>query len=67
MVEGIRMFREAPEEWVQAVYASESFCREHGEVLEGKTYEILSDSVFSHISDTKTPQGILCRAQTAAL
>lgn len=62
VVEGIRMFREAPADRVEQIYVSESFLSdpEHKKVLKGKTYEILSDSVFSYVSDTKTPQGILC-------
>lgn len=63
LVEGIRMFVEAPEKNVQAVYVSESFYNKKKEELRlddwGKKLEILSDSVFSHVSDTKTPQGVL--------
>lgn len=60
IVEGIRMFREAPAEWMHGIYASESFVAEHADVLKGKNYELLSDKVFAYVSDTKTPQGILC-------
>lgn len=62
VVEGIRMFREAPADRIEQVYVSESFLAdpEHKKVLKGKAYEVLSDSVFSYVSDTKTPQGILC-------
>lgn len=60
IVEGIRMFREAPAEWLHSIYASESFESEHADVLKGKKYELLSDKVFDYVSDTKTPQGILC-------
>lgn len=62
VVEGIRMFVEAPKDWIQAVYASESFLKEpeHLECLNGYDYEEVSDSVFAAVSDTKTPQGILC-------
>lgn len=63
LVEGIRMYVEAPRERVQAVYVSESFYQKHAEELHldewGGRMEILSDSVFAHVSDTKTPQGIL--------
>lgn len=63
IVEGIRMFAEAPEEEVLAVYVSESFSKKRGEELKlekwGKKLEILSDSVYEHVSDTKTPQGVL--------
>lgn len=63
LVEGIRMFVEAPEEQVEAVYVSESFYNRRKEELSldnwGGRLEILSDSVFAHVSDTKTPQGVL--------
>lgn len=63
LVEGIRMFVEAPEEQVEAVYVSESFYSRRKEELSldnwGGRLEILSDSVFAHVSDTKTPQGVL--------
>lgn len=63
LVEGIRMFVEAPEDQVQAVYVSESFYAKQNKALDlekwGRKLEIVSDSVFGHISDTKTPQGVL--------
>lgn len=62
IVEGIRMFVEVPRERVEKVYVSESFYNKKKEELnlQGYSYEILSDSVFQHVSDTKTPQGVLC-------
>ena len=63
IVEGIRMYREAPRAQVREVYVSEQFYSRYGEELGlsawGRQMEILSDHVFSHVSDTKTPQGIL--------
>ena len=66
LTEGIRMFREAPRERLCEVYVSEAFYGKEryilNKVLEG-TYirpEILSDRVYEHVSDTKTPQGVLC-------
>lgn len=61
VVEGIKMFREAPKDAVQAVYVSESFLEkpQHVSCLQDSTYEVVSDSVFKEISDTQTPQGIL--------
>lgn len=63
LVEGLRMFVEAPETQVQAVYVSESFYAKQNQKLNlekwGRKLEIVSDSVFAHISDTKTPQGVL--------
>lgn len=61
LVEGPRMFIEAPRSWIKEVYVSESFlakCSFRKE-LETYPYEIVSDEVFQKISDTKTPQGIL--------
>lgn len=62
VVEGVRMFAEVPVERVEKVYISESlYNRKKLDLnLQNFPYEILSDSVFSHVSDTKTPQGILC-------
>lgn len=61
IVEGRKMFEEAPREWIQKVYVSESFFAdsEHQTALMGIEYEVVSDSVFKSVSDTQTPQGIL--------
>lgn len=59
VVEGIRMFREIPEAWLEKVYVSESFYRENSALCPQQT-EIVEDKVFSHMSDTMTPQGVLC-------
>lgn len=63
IVEGIRMFIEAPEERVREVYVSETFYKKKKEELNlerwGRKLEVLSDSVYEHVSDTKTPQGVL--------
>lgn len=60
VVEGIKMFQEAPEDWIETVYISESFLKNHGELVKDTVYEVVSDQVFKHICDTMTPQGILC-------
>lgn len=62
VVEGLRMYAELPAEQVQKVYISESlYNRKKLELnLQDFPVEILTDSVFSYVSDTKTPQGILC-------
>lgn len=62
VVEGLRMFIEVPKERVVKVYVSETFYNKKKEELnwEELPIEILSDSVFKHVSDTQTPQGVLC-------
>lgn len=62
VVEGIKMFMEAPRECIEQVYVSESFIakQENKDILGNIEYEILEDNVFLTASDTKTPQGILC-------
>lgn len=62
LAEGVKMFLEAPEERIQGIYVAESF-RPDAAVrakLERCGYETVSDGVFLRISDTQTPQGILC-------
>lgn len=62
IVEGIKMFQEAPRNRIEKVYLSESFEHKKGKELDlsGLRVEVLTDKVFAHVSDTKTPQGILC-------
>lgn len=66
LVEGIRMFREVPTDKLKEVYVSESFYKKEkslvGEMAgrSGVRVEIFADNVFAHVSDTMTPQGILC-------
>lgn len=62
VVEGRKMCKEAPADLLVKIYVSESFLTEPdaGEILAGKDYEVVADSVFKSISDTQTPQGILC-------
>ena len=62
LVEGLRMFVEVPAERVQKVYISESLYNKKKQELDLSRFsvEILSDTVFQYVSDTKTPQGILC-------
>lgn len=64
VAEGIKMFEEAPQGWIREVYVSESFYEKMPDKLSAKldhcSYEVVSDSVFQKVSDTQTPQGILC-------
>lgn len=72
VVEGLRMFREVPSTQVLEIYATESFYNTHRDVFarfedsanrssqeEGKL-ELVTDEVFAKLSETKTPQGVLC-------
>lgn len=66
VVEGRRMFMEAPDEGIKEIYVSKSFLEQFknepgiGEKLERCGYEVLSNEVFRSVSDTQTPQGIMC-------
>lgn len=63
VTEGIRMFREAPEQRVEQVFVTEAFLRKCGsetaEKIAGLPHELVTETVFSAMSDTKTPQGIM--------
>ena len=61
LVEGPRMTEEIPAERIEKIYASESFAKKNKEFLEKlqAPVELLTDTVFAYVSDTKTPQGIL--------
>lgn len=66
LAEGLRMFREVPKDRLCEVYVSEAFYKKEKTALEnvlegtGIRPEFLSDHVYEHVSDTKTPQGVLC-------
>lgn len=59
VVEGKRMFEETPKARIHSLFVSESYERENRASLSGYAYETVSDEVFSYMSDTKTPQGIM--------
>lgn len=65
IVEGMKMFEEAPLEQIQEVFLLEEVFNQKLETkmqekLKKVSYELVSTEVFQKISDTKTPQGILC-------
>ena len=57
LVEGVKMYQEIPQEQLVKVYVSETFADKQ---KDRRKLEYLSDHVFQYVSDTKTPQGILC-------
>ena len=65
LVEGLKMFEEAPEKSVKEVYIEETLLEklEKGSDLYRKLdrvgYEVVSSEVFRKMSDTQSPQGIL--------
>ncbi len=72
LAEGPKMFLEAKTDELREVYVSEGaldslspLCREKLECLPFP-YEIVSDGIFAHMSDARTPQGILCVAAMRA-
>lgn len=65
LVEGIKMYEEAPEESIKETYILEETLEKLkgtaiGEKLSRTGYETVSKDVFLKMSDTQTPQGILC-------
>lgn len=66
VAEGIKMFMEAPPEEIKKVYVSANFLKKTQAACKAKLdsilsqCEIVSDEVFKKMSDTMTPQGILC-------
>lgn len=62
IVEGIKMFEEAPGDEIIKAYISEELFAKGAlkKRLENISYEVLKNEIFNHVADTKTPQGILC-------
>ncbi len=66
LAEGFKMCEEAPEKDVREIYITQEALEKAGtqpalrEKLERIGYETVSSEVFRKMSDTRTPQGILC-------
>ncbi|WP_251206275.1 TrmH family RNA methyltransferase [Acetatifactor aquisgranensis] len=66
LAEGFKMCEEAPERDVREIYITQEALEKAGtqpalrEKLERIGYETVSSEVFRKMSDTRTPQGILC-------
>lgn len=61
VVEGIKMYQEVPKDRLVQTYVSESFYKKKREYFTAEQpVTVLSDRVFESVSDTKTPQGVLC-------
>ncbi len=63
VAEGIKMCKEIPKNLLQEVYISEDFYEKNKKEIEdivGKNFELTDEKVFEYMSDTVTPQGILC-------
>lgn len=61
VVEGIKMYQEVPQDRLIQTFVSESFFKKHSSLfLDRQDVTLLSDRVFENVSDTKTPQGVLC-------
>lgn len=62
LAEGIKMFMEAPREQIREVYVAQSLVDNHElpDKMKEIPYESVPDDIFRKISDTVTPQGILC-------
>ncbi len=60
LVEGVRMFSEIPPERRVETYVTEEFFARHPALFEGTDYELVAGHVMEAMTDTKTPQGVLC-------
>ena len=59
VIEGIKLFEEAPEELISEVFIAESYDGPRAK-LDRIPFEVVKDEVFHKMTDTLTPQGILC-------
>ena len=59
VVEGQRIVSEIPSEQICECFVTEKYLTEN-DIPHDLDYEVVTDQVFKKMSDTKTPQGILC-------
>lgn len=62
IIEGARMFEETPEEAIELAFVTEDFIKNpvNRKKSEAVNAYRVSDEIFKKISDTVTPQGVLC-------
>ncbi len=75
VIEGLKLFEEAPVEQMRQVFLTEAALEKARQIrpevagwvmnapmlnLRGPACELVSDEVFKRMSDTRTPQGVLC-------
>lgn len=66
LTEGFKMLEEAPAELIKEVYMAQGAAERtlaqpvFREKLDEVGYELVSDEIFAKMSDTQTPQGVLC-------
>lgn len=67
VIEGLRLFRDTPPRFLKAVYLTEESLPQlqsaFSERLEEVPVYVLPQSLLEKVSDTRTPQGILCEVQ----
>jgi len=59
IVEGERIAGEIPEDMIRECYVTQDYIA-GGAPVPNVEYEVVSDQVFKKMSDTKSPQGIIC-------
>ena len=59
VIEGIKLFEEAPLDLIKEVYVSEN-CGYRSPKLDKVPHEMVKEEVFRKMTDTLSPQGILC-------
>ncbi len=61
VAEGPKMFREVPPEQLVHTYVSEEYYQKNEMLLKGnREVTVLADRIFGSVSETRTPQGVLC-------
>ncbi len=60
VAEGPNLLKEAPPEQILKIYVSEEYYQKNEAFFDGDKLTVLSDRVFESVSDTRTPQGVLC-------
>ena len=59
-IEGIRMFKEIPHEYLDKVYVTEQFYEKNKELFcDREPDDFVTEAVFGKLSETQTPQGVL--------
>lgn len=63
ILEGERIYKDTPRDFLREIYVTESYLRENPRDPALADCTVLTDEIMRKVSDTETPQGVMCVAE----
>ena len=63
LIEGERLFSDTPREYIREVYVTEEYLKDRPVADMPAGCTVVTEEIMRKVSDTETPQGVMCVAQ----